>query len=177
MFMTATDSDGNESKGYMQFIEKSIAANFASFNDGAFTYNGGHVYSAQAQRFFMVYNPSDAEVHTDEYGKKTLRVRYADAYQFTPIDYNVELYVDGISTRNVQYSISVVGSCDTLQDTDVLLSLDDFKWTKADLGKRLVYCGEQQTFYAGMYINELKNHDNFAAQENLWLEIDYVAFW
>ncbi len=177
VFMTATDSDGNESKGYMQFIEKSIAANFASFNDGAFTYSGGHVYSVQAQRFFMVYNPSDAEIHTDEYGKKTLRVRYADTYQFTPVDYNVELYSNVTSTRNLQYSVSVVGSCDTLQDTDVLLSLDEFEWTKADLGKRLVFSKNDVIFSAGMYINELKNHENFAAQENLWLEIDYVAFW
>lgn len=177
VFMTATDSDGNESKGYIQFIESSIAANFASFNDDAFTYNGGHVYSAQGQRFFMMFTPSDYEIYKDEYGKKTLRVRYESTWQFTPVDYTVDLYADVISQRNVQYSISVVGSCDTLQDTDVLLSLDDFKWTKADLGKRLVFSKNDVIFTAGMYINELKNHDNFAAQENLWLEIDYVAFW
>ena len=177
VFMTATDSDGNVSKGYVQFIESSIAANFASFNDGAFTYNGGHVYSAQGQRFFMVFMPSDYEIHKDEYGKKTLRVRYENAWQFTPVDYTVTLYDDVASQRNVQYSISVVGECASLQDTDVLLSLGDFKWTKADLGKRLVFSKNDVIFYAGMYINSFTDTDNFAAQENLWLEIDYVAFW
>ncbi|WP_251616434.1 hypothetical protein [Pumilibacter muris] len=177
VFMTATDKDGNESKAYIQLIESSIAANFASFNDGAFTYAGGEVSNEAGQVYFSLYSASDWEIHKDEYGKKTLRVRYASTYQFILKDYNYNGQPDvpENTQRDIRYSVGVAGTCDSLQDSDILLSLGEFKWTKADLGKRLVFGAEDAIFYGGMHILELKDNTNFAAQEGLWFEIDYVA--
>ena len=72
VFITASDKDGNESKGYIQFIESSIAENFVSFNDDAFTYSGGRIYDAQGKLYAILATPGDAMIYKSEYGKKTL---------------------------------------------------------------------------------------------------------
>ena len=179
VFMTAADSDGNESKGYIQFIESSIAENFVSFNDDAFTYAGGSVYDAQGKLYAILATPSDAVIYESEYGKKTLRVRYSDTWQFIVVNTNGVLGAPEITNRNgAQYSISVVGECDSLQDTDVLLSFDEYySWTKGDLGKRLVHKEVPVEFWGAMYIETFTHFENFDTQKGLWLEIDYIALW
>lgn len=178
VFITASDKDGNESKGYIQFIESSIAENFVSFNDDAFTYSGGRIYDAQGKLYAILATPGDAMIYKSEYGKKTLRVRYSDTWQFIVVNTNGTLDAPEATSRNgAQYSISVVGECDSLQDTDVLLSFGDYSWRKGDLGKRLVHKKVPVEFWGALYIETFSDYNNFIAQEGLWVEVDYIALW
>lgn len=178
VFITASDKDGNESKGYIQFIESSIAENFVSFNDDAFTYSGGRIYDAQGKLYAILATPGDAMIYKSEYGKKTLRVRYSNTWQFIVVNTNGTLDAPEVTSRNgTQYSISVVGECDSLQDTDVLLSFGDYSWRKGDLGKRLVHKKVPVEFWGALYIETFSDYNNFIAQEGLWVEVDYIALW
>lgn len=178
VFITASDKDGNESKGYIQFIESSIAENFVSFNDDAFTYSGGRIYDAQGKLYAILATPGDAMIYKSEYGKKTLRVRYSNTWQFIVVNTNGTLDAPEVTSRNgTQYSISVVGECDSLQETDVLLSFGDYSWRKGDLGKRLVHKKVPVEFWGALYIETFSDYNNFIAQEGLWVEVDYIALW